>query len=351
MIPVVDLGPWLAAPESERGIDAARELTRACHEVGFVHLAGHGVDPALDARVHALARRFFALPDADRVEIANTNTPYFRGYTRLGMEHTNGISDWRDQIDIGPEHEPVEVGPGDPAWMRLRGPNQWPSAVPELRPVMTAWMAEMARVGRGALAALAVGLGQRADLFDPVVDPDPEVLVKIIRYPSQPRERDTGQGVGAHHDSGLLSFIHQDDVGGLEVQFGDGFVPVAPRPGAYVMNLGEMLQLATHGYLRATRHRVASPPSGVERISVAYFYNPRMEATLAPVDLPPDLAAAAPGGQNANPADPVFWTYGDNWLKFRIRSHPDVAERHHPDLVAAQRAATETEPRHDSHTP
>ncbi|MGH9133815.1 MAG: isopenicillin N synthase family dioxygenase [Ilumatobacteraceae bacterium] len=334
MIPVVDIAAFRADESSAAGRAFADELTMACHEIGFVQLTGHGIDAALEQQVHDVSRRFFTLPEHDRLEIANTNTRYFRGYTRLGMEHTNGVSDWRDQIDIGPEREPVEVGPGGPAWLRLRGPNQWPSAVPQLRPVVTEWMAQMAGVGQTVLRALAIGLGQAPDLFEPVVTPDPEVLVKIIRYPAQAATADTGQGVGAHHDSGLLSFIHQDDVGGLEVQSGDGFVAAPRVRGAYVLNLGEMLQLATHGYLRATRHRVVSPPPGVERISVAYFFNPCMESTLAPVTLPPHLAAKASGGQNVNPDDPVFETYGDNWLKFRIRSHPDVAAIHHPDLVS-----------------
>jgi isopenicillin N synthase-like dioxygenase len=333
VIPVVDIAAFLADETSDAALAFVDELTTACHEIGFVQLTGHGVDAALEERVHEVSRQFFALPEPDRLEIANTNTRYFRGYTRLGMEHTNGVSDWRDQIDIGPEHEPVETGPDDPAWMRLRGPNQWPSAVPELRPVVTEWMAQMDRVGQAVMRALAIGLGQPADLFESVITPDPEVLVKIIRYPAQDAAADTGQGVGPHHDSGLLSFIHQDDVGGLEVLVGDAFVSAPKIPGAYVLNLGEMLQLATHGYLRATRHRVVSPPPGVERISVAYFFNPCMESTLAPIDLPPELAARAVGGQNHNPDDPVFATYGDNWLKFRIRSHPDVAAIHHSDLI------------------
>ena len=137
MIPVVDMAAFRADETSDDALAFVDELTTACHEIGFVQLTGHGVDAALEERVHEVSRRFFALPEPDRLEIANTNTRYFRGYTRLGMEHTNGISDWRDQIDIGPEHEPVETGPDDPAWMRLRGPNQWPSAVPELRPVVT----------------------------------------------------------------------------------------------------------------------------------------------------------------------------------------------------------------------
>jgi isopenicillin N synthase-like dioxygenase len=194
-------------------------------------------------------------------------------------------------------------------------------------------MGEMAGVGAAVLRAIALGLGQPASFFETMTEPDPEVLVKIIRYPAQDAAADTGQGVGLHHDSGLLSFIMQDDVGGLQVQTGDTLVDATPMPGAYVLNLGEMLQVATDGFLRATKHRVVSPPAGRQRISVAYFFNPCMESRLDPIALPPELAARAPGGQNANPDDPIFATYGENWLKFRLRSHPDVAEIWHTDLV------------------
>ena len=74
-----------------------------------------------------------ALPEPDRMQIVNTNSPHFRGYTRLGHEHTNGLSDLREQIDIGPERDEPVVADDAPRWMRLRGPNQWPPAVPEMR--------------------------------------------------------------------------------------------------------------------------------------------------------------------------------------------------------------------------
>jgi isopenicillin N synthase-like dioxygenase len=110
-------------------------------------------------------------------------------------------------------------------------------------------------------------------------------------------------------------------------------VPVVPR--TLVVNLGEMLQLATYGYLKATVHRVVSPPVGVERVSSVYFFNPRLDATVRPLDLPADLAAAAPGGDSADPANPIFATYGENILKMRLRAHPAVARRHHADLADA----------------
>ena len=49
-----------------------------------------------------------------------------------------------------------------------------------------------------------------------------------------------------------------------------------------------MLEVATRGYLTATRHRVASPPPGVDRYSVPFFLGPRLDAVVEPVDLPPD---------------------------------------------------------------
>ena len=157
--------------------------------------------------------------------------------------------------------------------------------------------------------------------------------------PAQRRDADTGQGVGLHHDSGLLSFILQDDQQGLEVQTADGLVQATPVPGTYVMNLGQMMQAASGDYLRATPHRVQSPAPGRQRISLAYFFNPRLEAVFAPVELPDELQAelrSAGDGIADDPMrnDPVHATFGDNTLKIRLRAHPDVAARHYADVLS-----------------
>ena len=83
---------------------------------------------------------------------------------------------------------------------------------------------------------------------------------------------------------------------------------------------------------RATRHQVQSPTAGKERISIAYFFNPRLDAILTPLDLPPAFAARASGGQNRDPNDPVFVTFGENTLKIRMRAHPDVTQAHYPNV-------------------
>jgi isopenicillin N synthase-like dioxygenase len=332
-LPQIDLAPFMAAPQSAAGRELVARLRDACHGPGFCYLVGHGVPPELDAAVMAVAREFFALPEAERRALAIANSPHFRGYTVLGDERTKGISDWREQLDVGPEEPAAVVSPTDPPWRRLRGPNQWPARLPAMQPTVLAWMRAMDRVGLAVLRALALGLGQSIDRFDDVVLPRGDPHLKIIRYPAQRREADTGQGVGMHHDSGLVSFVLQDQVGGLQVELDGKLVDATPKPGSYVMNLGEMLQTATNGYLRATKHRVQSPPSGRERLSVAYFFHPRLDAVFAPIALPPELAAQTRGGQNVDPNDPIFATFGDNYLKIRLRSHRDVALAHYADLV------------------
>ena len=331
-LPTLDMTAFLAAPRSAAGLAFVARLRDVCHDVGFCYLVGHGVPAELDAALMAAAHEFFALPEAERRALAIANSAHFRGYTVLGGERTKGVSDWREQLDVGPEEPAVSVERGDPAWRRLRGPNQWPAHLPAMQPTVLAWMHAMDGVGLAILRALALGLGQPLEHFDRVVLPRGDPHLKIIRYPAQPRDADTGQGVGMHHDSGLVSFVLQDDVGGLQVDLDGKLVDATPRTGTYVMNLGEMLQAATNGYLRATKHRVQSPPSGRERLSIAYFFHPRLDSVFAPIELPPALATQARGGENPDPNDPIFATFGDNYLKIRLRSHRDVALAHYADL-------------------
>jgi isopenicillin N synthase-like dioxygenase len=338
-LPELDMSGFLAEPHGAKGRAFVAALRDACHGPGFCYLAGHGVPPEDDRAVMSAAREFFALPERERREIAIANSPHFRGYTVLGDEITRGARDWREQLDAGAEEPALAVKPGDPPWLRLRGPNQWPSRLPQMRGAVLAWMRAMDVVGLAVLRALALGLGQRYDHFDSAVLPRGDPHLKIIRYPAQDADRDTGQGVGMHHDSGLVSFVLQDEVGGLQVELDGELVDATPHAGTYVVNLGEMLQAVTSGYLRATKHRVVSPPRGRERISIAYFFHPRLDRQFEAITLPPELAAEARGGENADPSDPIFKCFGENYLKIRLRSHADVAATHYRDVRAENERA------------
>ncbi|MFT5506341.1 MAG: isopenicillin N synthase-like dioxygenase [Gammaproteobacteria bacterium] len=307
-------------------------LRDACHNPGFFYLTDHGLESSLDVELLDISRQFFDLPETARHSIDIANSAHFRGYTVLGSEQTAGKSDWRDQIDVGPEEPAPGLKVDDPPWKRLRGPNQWPAELPQMREIVSRWMHAIEPLAMTLLKAIAVGLGQSADIYDQAMAPNPYPRMKIMRYPALPDNEATGQGLGLHHDSGVLTIILQDSVPGLQVERDGQLIDVEPLPGAYIVNLGEMMQSSSNGYLRATKHQVVSPPAGQQRISIAYFFNPRLDAEFSAIDLPDELANKAVGGQNLNPQDPVYPIFGDNTLKIRMRAHPDVADKFYPDV-------------------
>ncbi|MGO1768515.1 MAG: isopenicillin N synthase family dioxygenase [Microbacterium sp.] len=330
-LPVLDLSQLDAGPDAAAAF--RDDLRAATRDVGFFYLTGTGLPDGLQERLLAAAHALFALPEADKLAIENVNSPHFRGYTRVGGERTQGRVDWREQIDIGPEREAID-DPDAPDFSRLVGPNQWPENLPELKEVALEWQAELERVSRRLLRAWALSLGAEEEYFDRHFG-DPQTLLKIVRYPGK-EDPEPQQGVGAHKDSGVLTLLWvEPGKGGLQVERDGTWVDAPPVKDAFVVNIGEMLEYATQGYLRATKHRVISPKAPDERISIPFFFNPALDAQLPIIDLPAELAARTRGVED-DPDNPIHALYGQNALKSRLRAHPDVAERWHADLLVAR---------------
>jgi isopenicillin N synthase-like dioxygenase len=335
-LPVLDIAAFRAGDRAGAAAAFVDDLRAACHGPGFFLVTGHGIDARQCAAVLDVSREFFALHDGEKLAIENVGSPQFRGYTRVGAEHTNGRPDWREQLDLGAERVAREPGPGEPPYWRLQGPNLWPSTLPRLREVLLPFMTAMQGLALDLVRALARSLGQPEDHFDPTFAVDPTSHLKVIRYPGRAvGPAGPAQGVGAHKDYGYLAILLQDDAGGLQVAGDGGFVDAVPRPGAFVCNIGEMFEVATRGYYRATVHRVVSPPAGHERISVPYFFAPRLDARVAAVALPAGLAADAPAPSPGDPDNPIFAEFGTNALKGWLRSHPEVARRDWSDLAGS----------------
>ncbi|MHA6784131.1 isopenicillin N synthase family dioxygenase [Pseudonocardia saturnea] len=309
-------------------------LRTALHEVGFLQLTDFGAAPGQIAELTRTTRRFFDLPLRDRLALDNRNSPHFRGYTRLGHEITAGRPDAREQLDFAPEQRTRPRADWDAPFRLLEGPNQWPdAALPELRTVVLEWAGLLGRVGAELTRAVAASLGLPEDHFDPLFAGDPHWFGKLIRYVGREDDGPDAQGVGPHADWGFLTLLLQDDTGGLQARPSrtDGWVDVPPVEGALVVNVGEMLEVATHGYLVATVHRVRPCAPGTTRQSIGMFWSPRLDAVLHPVPLTPELAVHAPGVTEAA-QNPLLPRFGDNALKGWFRSHPEVAARHHADL-------------------
>jgi len=329
-LPTLDLSLLDGTPAQRQGF--LDDLRHAARDVGFFYLTGHGIDSALLSQVQDHARQFFALPDSEKAAVGMINSPHFRGYNRAASEITRGKPDLREQFDLGAEREVLPQAENSPYWARLQGPNQWPAALPALKPLLLDWQQAMTRMSLRLLRAFAQALALPQDAFDRLYGDKPNEHIKLMRYPGQAADA-SHQGVGAHKDSGFLSFLLQDQQAGLQVEIEEGrWIDARPRDNTLVVNIGELLELATNGYLRATVHRVVSPAKGNERLSIAFFLGAQLDAVVPLYPLPTALLREA-RGPASDPDNPLFRDVGWNYLKGRLRSHPDVAQRFYADAL------------------
>ncbi|EPG67139.1 isopenicillin N synthase family dioxygenase [Leptospira wolffii] len=329
-LPILDLSLW------ERGTSQQRErfqedLREIAHELGFFYLIGHGIPSESIQVALNVSRKFFDLPDEEKLKIEMVHSPHFRGYNRVGAERTLGLPDFREQLDIGAERPSHSEKWNSEVWSRLQGPNQWPESFPEFRKIISSYQKSAADLAVRLIKAFVAALGQKEEVFDSILGESAHQLLKVIRYPGR-EKTESHQGVGAHKDGGFVTILLQDEREGLEVEHGGEWIRVPPIRDSFVVNIGELLELASDGYLRATVHRAIVPPEGTDRISIGYFYSARLDADIPLLELPENLRKGI-RGLTQDPDNPLFYQVGKNLLKSRLRSHPDVAERHHPDLL------------------
>ena len=336
-LPIVDFS---LLHGSEEDLIAFREqLRQVTHEVGFFYLVGHGISQERMRKYVQLARDFFALPEESKLTLENTHSPHFRGYTRVGGEYTRGQVDWREQLDIGRERPAADATTFTENYWILQGPNQWPQELPELETFTEAWIDDLSGIAQRLLSEWAVSLGASADVFGDSFDERAEPLLKIVRYPGK-SQGDHKQGVGIHKDAGILTLLFvEEGKGGLQVEYNGQWIDAPPLEGAFVVNIGEMLEVATNGYLKATLHRVISPEEGTDRVSIPFFYQPRLDAVIPQIELAQEFAADARGVEQ-DPHNVLHPVFGENILKSRVRAHPNVVEAHHPHLATAGAVAS-----------
>jgi isopenicillin N synthase-like dioxygenase len=343
-IPTISLAP-LQAGTAERE-QAAQDLADVCHDVGFFYLVNHGVEQAFIDGYFAQLRAFFALPEEVKATIDKRLSPHFRGWERVGAELTDNRPDYREQLDVSTDNPPYGID-AVPPYLRLDGPNQWlPDAVlPGFRATVEEFFERMGSVADTLMEAMSIGLGLDPDHLRVLFGERPQSFVKLISYPPTPAGE---AGVNAHHDAGFLTLLAQHEVGGLQAQSPDGeWIDVPPRPGTFVVNLGEMLQAMTGNYFVATTHRVIATQA---RLSSGYFHGPDLRTSLAPLALDDRFAtavAASPRHASAGfmarreelldgqavtaGASPEI--YGQQLWNYYVRSYPDNVRAHYPELM------------------
>jgi isopenicillin N synthase-like dioxygenase len=303
-IPVIEVAP-LFGPDLPAARDTDRALAAAARELGFACIRAVPIEAAGSAALRARLLGIFDLDEAAkrrlyRRKFAPENPNIYRGW--FPMQPGNLTA--KEGIDLGADilHGPSVTMSADP----LREPTPLPDEdqLPRWREAAAAYYAAMEEVGAALMRSLARSLGLSPRYFDDVFRGGLSTL-RLIRYPLRDAaglaavqdpglwvrfEGEARHLIGAPHtDSGFLTLLAQDGVGGLQARSRDGaWVDVPPLEATLVVNFGQVLEQWSAGRIRATEHRVLGV--GRERYSIAFFYEARADASIAPLPLdPPDL--------------------------------------------------------------
>lgn len=277
-LPIIDLAPAMSAKVTDIG-GLAREIGRACREVGFFYVSGHGLSDRQIAALFAASRRFFALPIEAKERVSITNALSNYGYVALGGENLDPErpGDLKEAFNVGRDltADDPDILAGTP----FHAVNQWPD-LSEFRPVLISYFTAMQRLCERIHRAFAIDLGLPLDFFQPYIDA-PLATLRLLHYPPHPVVFDDRlYGAAPHTDYGNLTILAQDDAGGLQVRRRDGeWIDAPPLPGTFVCNIGDCLMRWSNDVYISTPHRVVNR-SGRDRYSAAFFFDPNADAPV-----------------------------------------------------------------------
>src|SRR5271169_5464992 len=297
MIPIIDIAPLFAAPSTQR--DAADQaIMRAAEQAGFFVARGLPKDIRIDAAARSELLRIFQLPDGEirklwRQKFDPAHPNVYRGWFPLQTGHLTS----KEGIDLGPDvaHGPAVLRSGDPLCEATPLPAA--QALPGWRESVAMYYLAMERTSAALMRSVARSLHLPSGYFDDFFKHGLSTL-RLIRYPvrsdlPQAEQRHADLWV-AHHggrayimgtphvDSGFLTLLAQDEVGGLQAHHLNGhWIDVPPIEGTLAVNFGKVLERWCNGRIRATEHRVIG--FGRERMSIPFFYEARVDAKIEPL--------------------------------------------------------------------
>ncbi|KAL6870566.1 hypothetical protein ACP4OV_014414 [Aristida adscensionis] len=267
-IPIIDLAGYVDMPKYRQAVLEA--IGDACKNWGFFQVVNHGVDIDAVKRMRGAWTEFFDLPMDEKKVYANSPATY-EGYgSRLGVEE-GAILDWSDYyfLNLLPTN--------------MRNLEKWPKMPCNLREVTEKYTSEAMNLCQVLLKAISSSLGLEEEYLDRAFGGSEGIsaCMRVNYYPKCPQP-DLTLGLSPHSDPGGITLLWLDDkVKGTQVRKGDTWVMVEPIPGAFVVNVGDQIQIVSNGVYKSAEHRAVAS-SGEERLTVALFCNPRGDLPMAP---------------------------------------------------------------------
>lgn len=282
-VPILDVAALYGNDKNAQ--DAlADDFLVAYGETGFAYIVNHGIDEALVEGIFEASARFHALPR--ELKLAIELNDIHRGFIPINTS-TDVNSKLADVTKPNQSEsfmvmrEDAEDAPDVLSGTYLAGPNQWPEIEGFQADVM-AYHDALASLGRRLMSIAVKSVGVDSTVIETAFE-QPTTWLRLLYYPPTDPMGDADlYGSAPHTDFGCLTILAQDEVGGLQVQTPAGdWVDVPRMPGAFVVNVGDMLHRWSNGRLLSTPHRVINR-SGKTRYSCPFFFDPNVGTDIEP---------------------------------------------------------------------
>ncbi|KAL4946061.1 hypothetical protein BDV06DRAFT_218767 [Aspergillus oleicola] len=275
--PVIDFAPFYG-PDSEAKDNLVKELRQACEDFGFFQIVNHTIPSDLQESILDQNKLLFQLPIDVKEKYSKDIGPFHRGYERLRAQnfekHNGSAGDLKEGFYLGKDL-PLD-DPNVVARKFGQGPNKYPEELDkDFQTTVNTYHAALTDLAGGILQMLARTLGIDDNAFHDFCQ-SPVATLRLLRYPPQEAKADANdleRGTGAHTDFGAIALLLQDTTGGLQVWSNQSsvWVDVTPIPGAYVVNLGNLMMRWTNDRYLSNLHRVINK-SGKDRFSVPFLF-------------------------------------------------------------------------------
>ncbi|GAB2224786.1 hypothetical protein Drorol1_Dr00005561 [Drosera rotundifolia] len=243
-----------------------QKLDHACRDWGFFQVINHGVSLSLVEAMKNKAEEFFQLPIEEKNKYKQ-QPGELQGFGQLFVVSDDQKLDWADMMYIVPypKHHSSRLLEKFP--LEFRGTVEaYSEAVRDLAIKLLNSMAN----------ALKIDSDYMLDLFV-----EGRQDMRINYYPPCPQP-DLVMGLTPHSDASSLTILLQlNDVAGLQVKKDGQWIRVNPLPNAFIVNIGDVLEIVTNGNYKSIEHR-AIVNSTKERLSIASFHNIKDDGNVAP---------------------------------------------------------------------
>lgn len=263
-IPVIDIQTLTLGDSTHSELD---KLHSASKQWGFFQVVNHGVSASLLEDLEREIEDFFKLPLKEKKKLWQQPDNH-EGFGQLFVASEVQKLDWSDMFYI------------TTLPMKLRKTQLFEDLPPKLRGTLETYSREVKKLAMTILSQMAKALKmddeEMRDLFNNGVQ-----SMRLNYYPPCP-EPDKAIGFTPHSDADALTILYQlNETEGLQIRKDGKWVSVKPLPNAFVVNIGDIMEIVSNGVYSSIEHR-ATVNSIKERLSIATFYSSNLDSELGP---------------------------------------------------------------------